>query len=429
MLPLKTILYLMFFVSCCSTSLIYSPVIGVYGYIASYNINPLSQWWGYYLPFWAERYSFILAASVAIGAVLHFNKLKFQKLIDRQEMLLILFWIVVLLSSVFGQGQSEIMDYTLLKVSKFTLIILISSHIITRLNHYEGYLWVLIISGFFLSSELFFGGGTFIGARFQGGVGGSDFGEGNFLAAHFGMLIPIIGIQILKGNWKIKLICCIGAAFILNSIIMVRSRGILLGLLMGGVFSFFYLLKLKSYRKQFLILLIIAAIGAVSLTNEQFWVRMGTINVEQNTERDTSAENRLLAWQGALQMVIDYPLGVGAGNFFQHIGSYFPELAGRDTHNTYLRCLSELGYHGLFVLLLMILNAYWTLSFTHKMAGNFENELKNKVYLHVYAIKTSLIVYLVAAIFISTTYIEEFHWLLMTPVFLKRSVENELTSL
>jgi len=45
---------------------------------------------------------------------------------------------------------------------------------------------------------------------------------------------------------------------------------------------------------------------------------------------------------------------------------------------------------------------------------------------HIYALKIALIVYLVAGIFITHTYIEEFYWLLMFPVFLKRSVENAI---
>ncbi len=426
MLPIKTLIYLVFFVSCSGLSVFYTPVIGVYGYLAAYNINPLSQWWGDYLPVWAQRYSFVLAASVAIGTVINFKKLKFRSILDRQELLLILFWLTVVFSYFLGQGYSETLEYIIFKVSKFTLIILIASHAVTRLNHYEGLLWVLIISGFWLSSELFFGAGSFRGARFHSGVGGSDFSEGNFLAVHFGMLVPILGIMILKGNWKIRLFCCAGAVFLLNSIILIRSRAIFLALFLGAVFTFFYAFKIRSYRNFIIIMLCVAAAGAFFLTNEHFWERMATIDTQNNEERDVSAQNRLIAWDGAWQMAKDFPLGVGAGNFFDHIGRYYPALEGRDTHNTYFRCLAELGFHGLFVLILLILNAYWILSRIHKTAVEFEEKLRSRIQLHVYALKTAMVVYLIAAMFISSTYIEEFYWLLLFPVFLKRSVENEI---
>ena len=426
MLPIKTLIYLFFFVSCCGLSVFYTPVIGVYGYLAAYNINPLSQWWGNYLPAWAERYSFILAACIAIGTIINFNKLKFKSLLDRQEVLLILFWLVVVFSNFLGQGYSETQEYIIFKVSKFSLIILVASHVVTRLKHYDGLLWVLIISGFWLSSELFFGAGSFRGARFHGGVGGSDFGEGNFLAAHFGMLVPMLGIMILKGNWKTRLLCCAGAVFLLNAIVLIRSRGAFLALFLGAVVTFFYSFKIESYRKLILVMLCIAAAGGISLTNVYFWERMTTIGTQDDGKRDVSAQHRLMAWDGAWQMAKDFPLGVGAGNFFDHIGRYYPVLEGRDTHNTYFRCLAELGFHGLFVLILLILNAYWMLSRIHKTAAVFEKKLRSRIQLYVYAMKTAMVIYLTAAIFISSTYIEELYWLLLFPVFLKRSVENEM---
>jgi hypothetical protein len=45
---------------------------------------------------------------------------------------------------------------------------------------------------------------------------------------------------------------------------------------------------------------------------------------------------------------------------------------------------------------------------------------------HIYALQLALIIYLSAGMFITQTYIEELYWLLMFPLFLKRSVENEI---
>ena len=124
-------------------------------------------------------------------------------------------------------------------------------------------------------------------------------------------------------------------------------------------------------------------------------------------------------------MAKDYPLGVGVGQFFGHAGNYVPEAAGRDTHNTFLRCLAELGFHGLLVLLLMIFTSFLILRRIEISSTRLAPEYGRFYLLNAFAIKISLIVYFVTAMFISSVYIEEMYWLLMMPVFLKRALENE----
>ena len=66
-MPIKTIIYLVLFCSTILGGILYNPIICVYGYIAAYNVNPLQQWWGDFLPVWASRYSMILSISIAAG--------------------------------------------------------------------------------------------------------------------------------------------------------------------------------------------------------------------------------------------------------------------------------------------------------------------------------------------------------------------------
>jgi O-antigen ligase len=123
-------------------------------------------------------------------------------------------------------------------------------------------------------------------------------------------------------------------------------------------------------------------------------------------------------------MVSDHPLGVGEGNFKNVIFRYNPDDPGRDTHNTFLRCLAELGIQGGIIFVLLIANAFRML-FSIKI--NIQ-DLPNKedFVWHIYALQLALIIYLSAGMFITQTYIEELYWLLMFPLFLKRSVENEI---
>jgi putative inorganic carbon (hco3(-)) transporter len=424
MLPLKTILYLALFCIALLVSIFQNPIIGIYGYLGTYNINPLGQWWGRYLPGWAARYSFWLALAIALGMAFNYSKLRFKRFLEPQEWLLILFVGVIWLSVFIGQGHG--IDYNVTKMTKVAVVLLMASHIITTRQYFQGMVWVFVLSGFYLGYELYSGSGAYRGGRFHAGVGGSDFGEGNFLAAHFGILLPFIGVMIVQGNWKVRAVCIVAAAFIANSIVLTQSRGIFVGLAAGLVAAVFFTFPLKGFRKKVLILICIGLLGAVYVADDRFWDRMATIQTEEYGDRDRSAMGRIYAWQAAWAMAKDFPLGVGVGQFFSHVGLYVPELAGRDTHNTYLRCLSELGFHGLLVLLLMIFTSFLMCRRIQIESANLAPEIGRYYLLNAYAIKLAIVVYLVTAMFISSVYIEEMYWLLMMPVFLKRAMENEV---
>jgi hypothetical protein len=90
-------------------------------------------------------------------------------------------------------------------MTKVTIVLLMASYVITNLGRYEMMIWTLIIAGLYLGYEAFSAPDwMFRGGRLDVGVGGSDFSEGNFLGAHFAMLLPLIGVMFLKGGWKSK---------------------------------------------------------------------------------------------------------------------------------------------------------------------------------------------------------------------------------
>ena len=421
MIALKTILYLFFLSFAVLGSIIYTPVVGILGYLLTYNINPAGHWWGLPLVGWGIRYSLFLAIATGLGIVFHRSKLTFDKLFKSQEILLIIFLGLIWLSIPLGFGFNQT-ESNAIKMAKVTIIILMASHLITDLKRYEMMMWTLIIAGFFLGYEAFRAPNwMFREGRLNIGLGGSDFSEGNFLGAHFAMLLPFLGAMFLKGGWKIKIICLLPGVFVTNSIILCRSRGIFLAILVGIISAIIF--SIRRQRLKILLGIGIAIGGAIFLTDPGFWRRME--NIDTDTSRiDASTRGRLRAWEAAIQMASDYPLGVGEGNFKTYIGEYDPKMAGRDTHNTFLRCLAELGFHGAFVLFLLIGNAFYILFKLKKDAKHLPN--KQDFLWHIYGVKIALIIYLVAGMFITHTYIEEFYWLLMFPVLLERAVKNEL---
>jgi O-antigen ligase len=338
---------------------------------------------------------------------------------DNQEILLLCFLATIWLSIPLGFGFNEL-DSNVEKMTKLTLIILISTHVITDRAKYEIFIIFIILTNLYLGYTVSTSSGAvFVDGRYDSGIGGTDFNEGNFLATHFAAFLPFAGLLFLSKDLKWKVVLLISGVLSVNAMIMVRSRGSLIALLVGGIAAI--LLSPKTLRSKMLAGLLIAGIGAFSLTDAFFWERMSNIT-DETEEMDSSSKGRLEAWSAAIAMFNDNPLGIGEGNFKRYVGQYNPDIPGKDTHNLYLRCLSELGIQGLFILTLLIANSFMTLRKIEK--ESIGSPVESFFQLHTFALRVSLIIYLIASFFLTTLYIEEFYWLLLMPVLLRRCLEN-----
>jgi O-antigen ligase len=370
------------------------------------------------------HYSLFLAIAIVVGIVFHRSKLKFKNLLNSQEILLIIFIGLIWLSIAVGLGFNEI-ESNAVKMTKVMIILLMTTHVITSIKRYELVLWPLIIAGLYLGYEAYSTPGLQVTeGRLGNGIGGSDFGEGNFLAAHFAMLLPFMSVMFLKGGWKSKILCVVPAIFCINGIILCRSRGVFLAALVGILSAVVF--SVPKARRKILVGISIAIVGSIFLVDPGFWQRMEKIEVD-TSQMDRSTRGRIMAWEAALSMVSEYPLGIGEGNFKKYVGVYNPDIMGKDTHNTYLRCLAELGILGFIGLLLLIVNAFRILGQIKKKA---ETLTYGRDFLwHVYGIRVALVIHLASGMSMTHLYVEELYWLLLFPVFLKRSVENEINVL
>lgn len=420
-MPIKTILFMAGSVVALIGSVVVHPFIGLAGYLLSYNINPTSFWWGQNLPGLFQRSSLIFTIACLLGMIIHWSKLKFKSFINKQEVYLILYILVICLSTVVGV-QTEMLGYNTEKMVKVSIILLMASHLVTDFKLYKIMTWLYVFSAFVSAYEIYSSSSLVLsGGRLHVGVGGGDFREGNFLALHYIMIFPWVGIYFLTGKWKEKLFCMATAAFCLNTLILIKSRGSFLAIGAGIIYTL--LVVGKQYRNKIIMLLVIAAAMFVYLSDASFWTRMDTIDVE-GSAMDKSSSTRLVAWQVAIEMFKDYPLGAGEGNFKVLGDGYNPDLGGHDTHNTFFRCLSELGIFGITLLLLMIQNAFSMLKKIRKKL-DLRTQIGQEYSLHIFALRTSLVMYLVGTMFVSHTYVEEIYWLLMLPLFLQRCYENE----
>jgi O-antigen ligase len=208
-----------------------------------------------------------------------------------------------------------------------------------------------------------------------------------------------------------------GGALIANAVVLTQSRGALVGIAAAGAGAL--VVADRRFRKYILLLLPIVALGGYRLTDEKFRERMTTIVADEG-ERDASADNRLILWRGAWEMFKDHPLGVGVGNFYSAIGSYRYELAGRDTHSTYMRCLSELGVFGMAALLALFVNAFRTLRWCQRAAAELPDG-RELVHTAI-GLQLALIAFATCGLTITMTYCEELFVFLLLPVCCCRAV-------
>ncbi|MCH7814008.1 MAG: O-antigen ligase family protein, partial [Planctomycetes bacterium] len=425
-MAVKTLLLLISFVF-CSVGALFSPMIGVVGYVAHYHIWPDEQWWGRDIAGWGLRYAFTIGLCLLIGMLLNKHKLKLGRSAMRgHEWLLVAFWLVALISIFTGldltfrpydhDHQRMLLD----KLSKVILFCLMMSHLVTTLRRVDLLFWTLIIGTLYTGYQAWDAPlWKFNRARLDG-IGGPDFRESSYLGAHFAMMLPLVAIQFLRGGWKAKAFCAVVGGFAVNGLILTRTRAAFLAVCAGVLASL--LLSLRGRRRKIFLYLLPGLLAGGYLSDAGFRERMRTIEANPG-EEDSSAANRLMIWRATGQMLLDHPLGVGAGNFRLAIGRYLPEFPRRDAHNTFLRCAAELGIFGIGLLAATILSAFACLYRARRLAWQCPYNWQIRYY--VYGLAVSLVIMLTAGLFMTQLYIEEFWWMLTLPVCLLRAAELE----
>ena len=423
-MAIKTILFAVLF-AVCFLGAIWIPVLGVLGYVGHYGIGPERQWWHARLNGLGLRYSFLLATVTAVGIVLNWRRLRFgKKFLLGPEVLMLLLLGVVWLSVLVGGatvGRYTVTDHPSVKFTKVVIFALMLTHVVTDMKKLNWLLWVLVACALILGLQAY----DVPRRAFQEGrlesVGGHDFMESNFLAAYMAVLLPVICIQFMHSKWRGKLLCAAAGVFGMNTIVLTRSRGAVVGIAVGAVVA--ALLSPRKYRTKVVAGLVILGLGGGYLADPQFIERTATITRSEES-RDHSAQSRIDVWLAASKMIADHPTGVGAGNFNQNVGRYNSRMEGKSTHNTYLHCTAELGLQGGAVFGLLILGAFKLLRQIRRRADSLPQEHRARVVFLSYGMLISLATLLACCVTLSVTYLEFLWWIFMLPVCLSRVVDN-----
>lgn len=181
---------------------------------------------------------------------------------------------------------------------------------------------------------------------------GNDFGWALAIAFPFSLYLFRITSSILK-----KLIALGMTTLLVAGIVLTQSRGAAIAILSSIAY-----LVLVSKRK-IIALLLVVCIGllAVTLISPNYIERLNSI---RTYEEDSSARGRIMAWKAAIQMAIDNPLGVGAGNFSSAYGRFYrgefsdPSVWRPNRwispHSIYFIAVGEFGFLGGILVLLLI---------------------------------------------------------------------------
>jgi len=194
----------------------------------------------------------------------------------------------------------------------------------------------------------FTGGQTFIYNKRVGGpfeaVGLGPNHLGAFIADYCG---AFLGILLVDKNLRRKLLFAVTVLFSLHPLFYSYSRGAYLAF--ASVVSFYAVV-----RKRSLLIVIIAFLLAWKTILPASVVDRITMTETESGEIEASAAHRLELWDRAMALFEQHPVfGIGFGGF----GLSMPEGELTDTHNFYMKTMSEQGIIGLSVLAALLLAA------------------------------------------------------------------------
>lgn len=168
-----------------------------------------------------------------------------------------------------------------------------------------------------------------------------------------------------KTNWLL-----IGVIFFsLETAFMASRAGFLALFLFYAIFAIYVFRNGKDRRKAIVViassvisfLLLFFGFSPISGRAKEAVENSKSISTTVKEEKVASTSERIVSWQTAWEIGLDYPLGVGTGNWKSHFnerylkkGANFAAEHSHPAHNAYLQILVEWGWLGLLTLLSLL---------------------------------------------------------------------------
>lgn len=189
------------------------------------------------------------------------------------------------------------------------------------------------------------------GERRFGDLGGNFLGDENDAAMALLIMIPYMYFLLPITRRTIARLALIGGMALSGlTVLFSFSRGAFVGFL---VMVFYMWAKSEKKVRTGVALLAVLAIF-FAIMPPAFWQRIESV---KNYSTEGSAQGRLDAWKGGIQMMLDNPLfGCGIGNFQRTYGERYNTISLRWTaaHSMYIDFIGQLGVPGIIYLLAVI---------------------------------------------------------------------------
>lgn len=308
------------------------------------------------------------------------------------------FFLIIVLSSAFafdpGHSFSLIPGFVAWMIVYFLII-----NIVNTEKRFLVFMLSFLLYSFKMSQHSFRGWAV-QGFGFSGwGTGGGPgwFHNSGEFGIQMCIFLPLAAcfFWALKEHWPLwkKALFALLPITAVTGMISSSSRGALLG---GGAVMLIFFLKSKYKVKGIISLLLILGAVYLAIPEEQ------KIRFQQAGDDKTSIA-RIERWEKGLEMARRYPLlGVGYKNWeVADRRLFFSD--GAHCHNIFIECMSELGYSGLLIFILMIVYTFVNNHRTRKIAIYQLGGNKFISYM-AHGLDGALVGYLVSGFFVTVLY-------------------------
>jgi putative inorganic carbon (hco3(-)) transporter len=353
---------------------------------------------GYRIPFMsAIRPALLVSAALIVAWVLN---------LMRHKVPLVINWQVKSYAILLGLGLMSALNaisvgmvgLTLITLFKTLIVFTIMYSAVRTFEQLHRLTWVYILLHVLLAIggfALFVTGSE----RRMGDLGGSFLGDENDSAMAILIMIPYMYFMLqTKPRKRARLVLMAGMALSSMAVLFSFSRGAFIGFSTMVLYMWF-----KGAKKMKAALGIIGVVALVFLIMPgTYWKRIESV---KGYATEGSAQGRLDAWKGGIQMMIDSPLfGCGIGNFSRAYGEHYNKINARWTaaHSLYIEFIGQLGVPGVLFILSYILLTLMTFKRTRGIARRIDSTEARTLEKIMLGAECGFVTYLVTTVFLSS---------------------------